>query len=139
MFRWSTVILLIATIVACPFRCGGAFGDVCAAESAGESANQPTTCGCGCCRQERPPSPENEPDSPLPEPCDCGSCVCEGAVLPEKVAFVADDSLSAPICATVSLTVSLQGAQVESIRGAVPDVEPSSGRDLRVLHRSLLL
>lgn len=134
MFRWLTVILLVATLVACPFRCGGAFGEICAAEIAGESANQPTTCGCGCCSQERPASPENEPDSPLPEPCDCGSCVCEGAVL-VSLEFAPGVDEGAGIVLFEMSPPALVRVQVARSHDLSNELDPS-GRTLRVLRQS---
>lgn len=136
MSRWFVVLLLIATLVACPFRCGGAFGVASAAEPT-TSADETPTCSCDCCR--RSTSRADDPAAPLPADCDCNGCVCEGAVLPEKVKFVAEDAPVALIAATLPPAIAAADAGLSAGVVAAPDPGLPDGRTLRVLHRSLLL
>jgi hypothetical protein len=135
MFRRTTVILLIATILACPFRCGGMLGAACAEARAGVSE---APAGCACCRHESEPERSGN-DCPTPQPCDCASCVCEGAVLPEKVEFVPDDATSMPLALVVHAGEPVNGPQLRCNPVPPADAELPSGRCMRVLHRSLLL
>lgn len=140
MFRRLFVLCLIATIVACPFRCGGAFSIACAADSTATARIEAEDCGCDCCREKTPAKRDGDTDSPLPEPCDCASCVCEGAVLPEKVLFVADDAPAVPLSEILASTAGPETGKLSSLGVPSPDAEPSpSGRSIRLLHRSLLL
>ncbi|HEV7281613.1 MAG TPA: hypothetical protein VGN57_15535 [Pirellulaceae bacterium] len=134
MFRWLLVLSLIATLVACPFRCGGALGVVCASEATSAAGIEADGCGCDRCREEGPAKRESDPDSPRPEPCDCGSCVCEGALL--------DGSAPAPSVEEGAGVILFESTPPELVRVRVArspdfwnDIDPS-GRTLRVLRQS---
>ena len=89
MIRTLHVLLLIASLIACPFRCLGNGQATCTSSELAAS--------CSCCahaadnasQQESPTSPagqQQEPYAPSNE-CECGSCLCDGAVLTD------DDSI----------------------------------------------
>ena len=130
MARWFLILALVATIVACPFRCGGAFGVSCAAESACE----PASCSCDCCRQELPSSHESGSGSPLPEPCCCGSCVCKGAVVAGQALSVSvDEGEGVPLFA--ASPPRLASAHVVRSYDFWNELDPE-GRTLRLLRQS---
>ena len=140
MARWFLVLSLIATLVLCPFRCGGAFAAACADESTAEARIEGAACGCDCCRTcpsaslADGPSQSDEPIAPLEEDCDCCDCVCEGAVLdsPEP-APVLDEGAGIVLFETTP--PELVQVRVACSHDFWHELDPS-GRTLRVLRQS---
>lgn len=80
------VLSLITAMLICPYRCLG---------SVGSCAQEEPAASCCCCSHQDPasdstgePEPRDEESSVPAEDCQCGSCLCRGAVR-------GDDDLSA--------------------------------------------
>ena len=91
--RTIPALLLIAALLACPFRCLGSFGVSCAQ---GEEVS-----GCRCCQHHKPKPDtsavvDNQGPSDSEESCNCGGCLCHGAVrgndgsIQDHLAFIAE-------------------------------------------------
>src|SRR5690606_22340555 len=94
MVRTAHALLLIASLLACPFRCAGVTG-----------ADAALTSSCSCCAShgEIPSLPatdpiqqDQQPSAPSDE-CQCGDCLCEGAVLTD------DDPIQDAVVAGLSI------------------------------------
>lgn len=83
MFRIAHILVTIAALLACPFNC---MGQLTGREQAGQVQ------GCGCCRRQCPPAADSEattdsdpsersPAAPGDDGCECGNCLCRGALL----------------------------------------------------------
>ncbi|MEX0715634.1 MAG: hypothetical protein WD066_03570 [Planctomycetaceae bacterium] len=121
------ILLLVAALFTCPFRClaeaqAGSFGE--------EKA-------CACCDHEQ----ENAPSSPLPaEDCGCPDCLCRGAIIEDSAGLLdAGQSVPDANCVTVNSAadVHLPAPRVEA--SSAPPPLMSAGRLLRVAIRSFQL
>jgi len=140
MARTICTLLLIASLVACPFRCLGLGGLTLA------SAEQPVSYSCCPSRCDAPSQPpvesgpaEREQTPSAPDPgCHCNGCVCEGAVRMD------DDSVPDVIVAglwladflTQSATVVCGGFTARPDDGP-PLLASAAGRSLRLVIQSL--
>ena len=125
------VLLLIASLLACPLRCQA--HEV--ASSAGSG-----TAGCACCgdRQTVPDAPAS--NAPV-EGCGCSDCLCHGAVLGGGTDILA--ALLLYLAAAVSVAVDDLGLQ-PAVLGSATDAlryvgMHATGRAVRIAHRSLLI
>lgn len=79
MFRLLHVLLTVTALLVCPFNCLGH-----AAAQDAQAGSKPAK-RCACCRHHRPRSRSaDKQEDPSPAPCDdcqCGNCLCRGAIL----------------------------------------------------------
>lgn len=138
MFRTVHVLLLIAALVACPYRCGGAM--TCNSVQATHS--------CPCCKQRRPAREEGQesnsagkqrvPSAPEND-CHC-DCLCQGAVLADDEAVQA-----APAACELFVVPELplqhfaagDGKLAADPADSPPSCSCSAGRLLRLVIQSL--
>ena len=144
MLRLAFVLLLIALLLACPYRCAGLLGDVCAAE---ESVAVDSTPRCPCCAKrravpEQPLAAAGEKEKPSPstpaEDCQCGSCLCHGAVVTDDDAT--HDVFFADLVAADNLAVAstpLAAPAIPNQYEGPPTLATAAGRPLRVVLESL--
>ena len=76
MLRAIFPLILIANLLACPFRCA-----LCEASEARVSECSPAACSCCHHESESSESPENSPR----DDCLCPNCLCEGATLQDGI------------------------------------------------------
>lgn len=138
MFKAAIHLLLVASIVACPLGC---YAGACCAQDrgAGDKFGASQSC-CERCRHEETPSHSPEHPSAPAEPCSekCQG-ICGGAVVEKHVELDL-----APLRSIDALCMD-NAAQVDAIGIAYsPANSPPyggdvlSGRNVRVLHKSLL-
>lgn len=140
MVRTIHALLLIASLVTCPFRCSGMVGVAYA------DAEQISACSCCTSRCEIPPLSASEtgpvqqdqvPSAPDSD-CQCGNCLCKGAVLTD------DDSAHADFFAgfwgvdLLPQTASLAIVDLTTELSEGPTLLASAaGRPLRLILQSL--
>ncbi|MEX0703337.1 MAG: hypothetical protein WD069_14680 [Planctomycetales bacterium] len=77
MVRTFHILLLVAAVATCPFRC------LAQPRAAGAEAGSPR--GCACCPHER----EQSPATPQPvDDCGCPDCLCRGAIVEEAAGLL---------------------------------------------------
>lgn len=139
MVRMAQVLLLIASLLNCPFHCSGSAGGARAA------AGQPSSCSCCASHCEVPPATacETEPvqhdHAPsAPGQCSCADCLCKGAVLTDN-ASVHDAFLAGLWAVDVTPPPSLLTADNIAVRmdGGSPCPSSIAGRPLRLMVQSL--
>ena len=137
MFRISQILLLVFSLLACPMRCSGVLGQVCAHAGHEDSA----LAGCACCQHHRDNVASEVDSCPTESPdedCTCQNCLCHGALLSSGAAV---DILNATALVAIAVVPELVEA------GAYLTAEPVScnapfaycGRDICIQHQLLLL
>lgn len=135
MLRTTLHLVLVAGLLACPLRCSAR-----SLVSSPDDHVQAVNCCCGGCDTESNTA-ERSSDCPQDEGCDCGNCICNGAVItndadiaaevdPEFVVFLT------PIEVRLSGPISLT-ARVNHDQRCVHRY--LSGRDARIAHQSWLI
>jgi len=135
MVQTSFHLLLIACLLACPLRCAGC-------QTVSSVDDPQVTVGCSCCSGGGTVANEQSSDGPGDCPddfCDCGSCICNGAVTSN------DGEVSAAIDLDfwVFLTPIKDQTSGDMIRRANDKHRTGgaylSGRDARIAHQSWLI
>jgi hypothetical protein len=85
MLRWLLILGLVASLLWCPLRCFAApVGGIARSESPGKpDAARKCTC-CRHCEKSRPTQAKEPLTSEQPldsDDCNCGDCLCRGAVV----------------------------------------------------------
>lgn len=125
MIRTAYALLLIASLLACPFCCAGVVGaDVAQASCCMSCVQSPSETGTE--------QHEQVPEVPSGA-CECTSCLCKGAVLPNDVAELA--AFSAGLWVVDLLPQAGDLAAVLDVRQ--PPCVSSAGRPLRLILQSL--
>lgn len=138
MGRMAIALLLIASLLNCPFHCSGGAGRV------QTDAGQPSSCSCCTSHREVPP-PECEIDlahheqvPSVPGHCQCTDCLCKGAVLTDSAAV--HDAFLAGLW-TLDLIPPPSVLTADNIAttmdGGPPIPASLAGRPLRLLVQSL--
>lgn len=130
MIRTAYALLLIASLLACPFRCAGVVGaDVAQASCCVSCVESPTKTGTE--------QHEQVPEVPSGA-CECISCLCKGAVLPNDDAEF--DAVSAGLW-VVDLLPQSNLPQAGDLAAVLDVRQPlcvsSAGRPLRLILQSL--
>ncbi len=139
MFRTVHTLLLIASLLACPFRCAG----VVSAEAA-----EMSSCSCCVSRSEAPSRPVSEaepvqqeqvPSAPIGD-CGCSDCLCKGAVLTDD--SLVQDTLVAELWVLDVLPRSFSLAAADGLTAGLADegqplILSAAGRSLRLIIQSL--
>lgn len=138
MFR-TVLLMLIATMLACPLRCSAHAAGGC---GEAEAAQLNSASGCKCCQPAASEVPGALPAEGSPaQGCECGNCICNGAVLESDVQFV--------FTAVLAVAAELPGLEREPVApradvacvdglSSPHDIYPS-GRAARIAHQSLLI
>lgn len=131
MFR-PTLLLLIVTMLTCPLRCG-------AQETALAFGADATVSGHHCC--DGCPSGLGEQSAPgSDQGCECGSCVCKGAILQTSFHVLAASVIG--FASVPPVVDSCLGVQPTSLRldstASCLGMRPV-GRAARIAHQSLLI
>lgn len=134
MFRIPIHLCLIACLLACPMRC---LTHGCGQVSEFGSVQQVTCCDA-CKGSQDSESPE---DPASDSGCDCGQCICHGALASDETIDVgALDLLSLDIPLNVSLPI-VEGIlqRVNVTVGPPRGWQPLCGRDVCIAHQSFLI
>lgn len=137
MIRTAHALLLIASLLACPFRCAGVVN---------ADVMQSASCSCCVSRCEVPllPLSETGPIEQTQDPlapsgeCTCSNCLCKGAVLTE------DDLIHDAVCAALWVVAVLPQLHTPDAgdsaagmdEGKTLHISPA-GRPLRLILQSL--
>ncbi|QDS95958.1 hypothetical protein FF011L_47600 [Roseimaritima multifibrata] len=133
MFRLSIHLCLIACLLACPTRC--------LTHGCGQSRELDQGLQVSCCDAcEGSQSPE-DPSSDSDSGCDCGQCICHGALASDETIDIGTlDLLSLDIPLNVSLPIVEQLLQRVNVTVGPPrSWQPNCGRDVCIAHQSLLI
>lgn len=96
MFRLALILATALVPLICPIRCVGAAAPTGPGEIVAKK--------CACCQHARPAKENSRHQAPLPsDGCECGNCLCHGAVLVAGV----DTVDVGPVCPAVLLPLSL--------------------------------
>lgn len=131
-------ILLVAAMLACPYRCRQV-GSACSEEVAA-----PACCEHCACRQQR--SDTQSPQAPhLPHdgPCDDCQCICGGAIVKDSTEYEVLLHFAFMVDLHPNLSEALSAGLLDPIGHPPPDRLPDdhaapSGRDLCCLHMTFL-
>jgi hypothetical protein len=135
MAQFAHIVLLIASLLACPVNCMGALEC--------DAPQDTISAGCACCHD--PASALGaplSPDEPLPDDeCECGNCLCHGAVLSDHNGLLSDGLVVAAIIQPAPAQAAALEFSSSLPWSADGDDSPSgvSGRFLRILHESFLI
>jgi hypothetical protein len=139
MHRLVTVLLLVCTLLACPFECMGHAAGRCGSVGDGASVSKPA---CHCCARQCPavpaPSTDEAPGTPA-RGVPCGDCLCCGAVLPDHTDFML--SVGQAEWQATPCVVPANAAELLSEAAWIFDNDPphalAFGRSLRLAVQSL--
>lgn len=125
MFRIAHILFMITALLACPFNCLG--HPACGGAVVGQEL------GCGCCQWAADADaatnsdlPQGDPSAPCDDCCQCGNCLCRGAIL-------ADNSSLSKIASGTLLFASLNDVipGLAPVTGAFPVTHASPPLTLR--------
>lgn len=134
------VIVIVAALLWCPFRCLEAAASMASSERPDSVATSPAR--CSCCH---PRTVDGTQDSSRPAPvehssrCECPDCVCAGAIVDcrEETGGIADSAPPNVVASAVlAHDASLQQPVDDGYRHVWKSFTPS-GRDIVILHRNL--
>lgn len=96
MFRHALILATAFVFLICPIRCVSA--------SAPSGPGAAVAKKCACCRNARPVTNDAKQQAPQPaDSCECGNCLCHGALLVAGV----DTVDIGPVCPVILLPLSL--------------------------------
>jgi hypothetical protein len=129
-------LLLVLAMLACPLNCSGAL-------KMGESAETGSS-HCSCCSHAgtaEKNSPVEQPGSPADDDCNCGNCLCHGAVVnADQIAADFNPSDDGSVDPGLSPVASISAATSNRYGWSLaPLNSPIQGRCARIVHQSLLL
>ncbi len=125
-------IILIACLLACPFKCMGVFG-------AFSHPSSDSVASCPCCAKHSKQNSHHEQHSDG-ENCDCSLCLCKGAITSAEVAFDFD-ALVNVVWQTHSNRVALKPASNHHLQQsvAVDSLFAASGKTARIAFCSIIV
>lgn len=136
MDRLATILIVAGSLLWCPLHCSGAASGDCV-----ESGRDASSHGCSCCQHHQPIASPDDDSRPLESPvkdCNCGNCLCHGAVL--------SDDAPADSLVDNAFVLALEFPQLVEFSHhpvghplAWNDPLICSGIDVCILHQSLLL
>lgn len=132
MFRAAHASLMILSLLLCPFRCMGAV-------EVPRASGVKNSSGCRCCQHKAAQRPDHDSSPGRPDSdCGCGSCLCHGAVVPDKVCVDVDHTVAlAPPCIHVDNFVECEMRDLNRWQATYPP-DPL-GRDVCVRLQRFLI
>ena len=131
MLRLAQVLAIIAVLLICPIRCAHA--------AAPDAPRAAVSKKCACCHHKPARDSGSHEGSPPAENCECGTCLCHGAVRVADVAAV-DLGLCCPLQALPVVTVEIRAVGLPEFETAVShsDFKRLDGRSTRIACASWL-